>query len=76
MKRLIALLLSFVMMIGLLSACGGGGGGSVSGDLGEAVDPNNFVNTDRYPLEGDHKLTMGVALNNADEAYLMQMMED
>ena len=77
MKRWIALLLSFVMMTGLLSACGGdGGGAAVGGDLGEAVDPNNFVNTDRYPLEGEHKLTMGVALNNADEAYLMQMMED
>ena len=78
MKRVIALLLSFVMICGMLAACGDdtGNGTTNKGSKGEAVDFNNFKNTDIYPLEGEHKLTMGVSMENADEAYLMQMMEE
>lgn len=78
MKRLIALLLSVVMVLSFMAACGG----SENGGKGPNVDGltkrdfNNFKNTDIYPLEGEHKLTMGVSLENADNAYLMQMMEE
>lgn len=81
MKRLFALLLSFVMIFGMLAACGGDtdptDGKNPSGNPGPSVaGPGEFKNTDRYPLEGEHKLTMGVALDNAENAYLMQMMEE
>ena len=77
MKKLIALLLSFVVVVCMLTACGGTNqtqGPDASGLT--TVDFHNFKNADRYPLEGEHKLTMGVSLENADNAYLMQMMEE
>lgn len=82
MKRLFALLLSLVMICSVFAACGGDGASSngEKTDGGNSnngpVDIGNFKNTDIYPLEGEHKLTMGVALDNADDAYLMQMMEE
>ena len=77
MKKLIALLLSFVVVVCMLTACGGTNqtqGPDTSGLT--TVDFHNFKNADKYPLEGEHKLTMGVSLENADNAYLMQMMEE
>lgn len=79
MKRLFALLLSFVMICSLLSACGGDSdstGKKPGGNSNKVQYDENFKNTDIYPLEGEHKLTMGVSLQNADDAYLMQMMEE
>ena len=76
MKRFCALLLALVMIFSL-TACGGNGNGSTNKPGGSKVTyDENFRNTDIYPLEGEHKLTMGVSLNNAEDAYLMQMMEE
>lgn len=77
MKRILALLLSLIMVFGMLTACGGSTGGkNVDVEGLTKRDYNNFKNTDIYPLQGEHKVTMGVSLDNADNAYLMQMMEE
>ena len=80
MKRLFALLLIFVMVCGMFAACGDVSdstvptGGANSNTV--PTQPAEFKNTDKYPLKGDHVLTMGVSLDNADDAYLMEMMEE
>ena len=50
MKRLIALLLSLVMICGMLAACGDdtGNGTTNKGGKSDAIDFNNFKNTDIY----------------------------
>ena len=40
------------------------------------MDPGNFANTDIYPLEGEHSLSMGIALENAQNSYLLKLMSD
>lgn len=80
MKRLFALLLICVMVCGMFAACGDVSdstvptGGANSNTV--PTQPAEFKNTDKYPLKGDHVLTMGVSLDNADDAYLMEMMEE
>lgn len=78
MKRLIAILLVAVMVSSVcFTGCGKNQNASiVAGGRPAVVDPGNFVNTDKYPLEGSHSLTMGVALNNAQNSYLLKLMSD
>ena len=79
MKKLLALLLAIVMVCSVMTACGGNDGGSAGnqgGSSNKVTYDENFKNVDIYPLEGEHKLTMGVSMDNAEEAYLMQMMEE
>lgn len=78
MKRLFAILLAALMVCSAFAGCSDGGTGS-NGAVGErpaVVDPGNFVNTDIYPLEGEHALTMGIALENAQNSYLLKLMSD
>lgn len=78
MKRIIALLLAALMVCSVFAGCSGEGSGSndVVNEGPKVVDPGNFVNTDIYPLEGEHKLSMGVSLQNASESYLLKLMSD
>ena len=78
MKRIYALLLAAIMVCTLFAGCSGdgGGAGTVEGGRPEVIDPGNFVNTDIYPLEGEHSLTMGIALENAQNSYLLKLMSD
>lgn len=78
MKRLLAMLLAVLMVCTVFAGCSEDGGGS-NGEVGGrpvVVDPGNFVNTDIYPLEGEHSLTMGIALENAQNSYLLKLMSD
>lgn len=90
MKRLFALLLVAVLAISLFAACGKdpvettpkdttpgttAGGDTTTPDT-TPTQPEEFKNTDKYPLEGEHKLTMGIALDNAEESYLFKLMSD
>ena len=78
MKRLFAMLLATAMICTLFAGCSGDDNES-NGEVGgrpEVVDPGNFVNTDIYPLEGEHSLSMGIALENAQNSYLMKLMSD
>ena len=78
MKRIYALLLAAIMVCTLFAGCSGdgGGAGTVEGGRPEVIDPGNFVNTDIYPLEGEHSLSMGIALENAQNSYLLKLMSD
>lgn len=76
MKRLFALLLVVVMICGMMTACGNDKTGTKKPGGSKVTYDENFKNTDIYPLEGEHKLTMGVSMEKADEAYLLQMMEE
>ena len=78
MKRIYALLLAAIMVCTLFAGCSGDGGGAdtVEGGRPEVIDPGNFVNTDIYPLEGEHSLSMGIALENAQNSYLLKLMSD
>lgn len=78
MKRLIAILLAAVMVCALFAGCSDDGEAPGVDNSGrpEAVDPGNFKNTDIYPLEGDHSLSMGIALENAQNSYLLKLMSD
>ena len=78
MKRIFAMLLAAVMVCALFAGCSddGNGSGTVEGGRPVAVDPGNFVNTDIYPLEGNHSLSMGIALENAQNSYLLKLMSD
>ncbi len=79
MKRLLALLLAVVMVCGLFTACqteDNDPSGNTNGGFVAPTAPEAFKNTDRYPLEGEHNLTMAVALQDADESYLFKLMSD
>ncbi len=78
MKRLFAMLLAAVMVCALFAGCtdDGNGSGVIEGGRPEVVDPGNFVNTDIYPLEENHSLSMGIALENAQNSYLLKLMSD
>lgn len=86
MKRLFAMLLAAVMLCTLFAGCQNSeptpsaGNESTEGNTGIEVttptQPEEFRNTDKYPLEGEHKLTMGVALENAGESYLFGLMSE
>ena len=67
MKRLIAMLLAAVMVCAMFAGCSDDENtpNVDNGGRPEAVDPGNFKNTDIYPLEGEHSLSMGIALENA-----------
>ena len=88
MKRLFALLLIVVMVCSMFAACGKdpnptdgkdttpgttAGGGDTTPDT-TPTQPEEFKNTDKYPLEGEHKLSMAVALEDAANSYLFGMM--
>lgn len=77
MKRVLAILLAALMVCTVFAGCSkdGSGANAVAGRP-EVVDPGNFVNTDIYPLEGNHSLTMGIALENAQNSYLLKLMSD
>ena len=77
MKRLLALLLTLVMVCGMFVGCVETDDGP--GDYTRPTAPvvEDFKNTDKYPLEGTHKLTMAIGtIADPDNAYLMQMMEE
>ncbi len=84
MKRLLALLLVIVMTCTIFAACDPADspdtkpvGTTGSGNTPTSPQPPEaFKNTDKYPLEGGHKLTMGVALENAQDSYLFKLMSD
>lgn len=78
MKRILAMLLSVVMVCALFTGCGNGGSGSSSATGGrpKVEDPGDFVNTDTYPLKGNPKLTMGTSLQEPGESYLLKLMAD
>ncbi len=83
MKKFFALLLAAVMICSMVVGCGE----MDSSDIGKDQSGNDqativipdvgeFKNTDIYPLEGEHTLTMGVALENAQDSYLFKLMSD
>ena len=77
MKRLLALLLTLVMVCGMFVGCveTDDGPGNYTKPTAPVVE--DFKNTDKYPLEGTHKLTMAIGtIADPDNAYLMQMMEE
>lgn len=78
MKRLIAMLLAAVMVCAMFAGCSDDGNKPNVDNSGrpEVVDPGNFKNTDIYPLEGEHSLSMGIALENAQNSYLLKLMSD
>ena len=79
MKKMFALLLVFAMVCTLFAGCvtdSGDPSGSQGGVSTKPTAPESFVNTERYPLTGEHKLTMAVTLENADQSYLFGLMED
>lgn len=77
MKRLLALLLTFVMVCGMFVGCVETDDGPDSYTKPTAPVVEDFKNTERYPLQGEHKLTMGIGtIEDPDNAYLLQMMED
>ena len=78
MKRILAMLLSIVMVCALCAGCGEGGSGSgnAAGGRPEVVDPGEFRNTDIYPLEDKPELVMGTSLQNPHESYLLKLMAD
>lgn len=86
MKRLIAMLLAAVMLCTLFVGCNDSTPTPTAGndptkgntEVEETTptQPKEFRNTDKYPLEGEHKLTMGVALENAGESYLFGLMSE
>lgn len=79
MKRVIAMLLAAVMMCAVFTGCGSDEGIGENGGQNvrpTVVDPGNFKNTDIYPLEGEHSLSMGIALENAQNSYLLKLMSD
>ena len=77
MKRVLALLLAAVMVCSVFTGCNPDDGSENVGlQRPGVVDPGNFKNTDIYPLEGEHSLTMGIALENAQNSYLMKLMSD
>ena len=78
MKRLIAMLLAAVMVCAMFAGCSDDENtpNVDNGGRPEAVDPGNFKNTDIYPLEGEHSLSMGIALENAQNSYLLKLMSD
>lgn len=78
MKRLFAMVLAVVTVCSLFAGCSDNDD-NPKGETGgrpTVVDHGNFVNTDIYPLEGEHSLTMGIALENAQNSYLMKLMSD
>ena len=78
MKRVVAMLLAVLMVCAAFTACSNDGNGSdvEVNERPQTVDPGNFVNTDIYPLEGEHALSMGIALENAQNSYLLKLMSD
>lgn len=78
MKKIFAMLLAVVMVCMMFAGCSGEGNVSetVEGGRPAVVDPGNFKNTDIYPLEGEHSLSMGIALENAQNSYLLKLMSD
>ena len=82
MKRFVAILLAAVMVCTLFAGCAQDGddtGGSHGGAVMTRPTVGNledFRNTDIYPLKGEHTLTMGIALENAQNAYLMKLMSE
>ena len=78
MKRLLAMLLAAVMVCTMFTGCSDDENtpNVDNGGRPETVDPGNFKNTDIYPLEGEHSLSMGIALENAQNSYLLKLMSD
>lgn len=79
MKRILAMLLAVIMVCSVFAGCNSDENPGSSGNQGgnvAVVDPGDFSNTDIYPLEGSHKLSMGIALENAQDSYLMKLMSD
>ncbi len=91
MKRLFALLLAVVMVCTIFAGCGPAAStnpGTTTGKVPSTTtgketttpptttQPKEYKNTDKYPLEGEHKLSMGVALENAQDSYLFKLMSD
>lgn len=79
MKRILAMLLSVVMVCALFTGCGEGGSSETQANENNrpvVVDPGDFANTDIYPLEGKPQLSMGTSLQDPHESYLLQLMAD
>lgn len=78
MKRLFALLLAVAMLCTAFAGCSDNGDkpDDVVDGRPVVVDPGDFLNTDIYPLEGEHALSMGIALEGAQDSYLLKLMSD
>ena len=86
MKKLFALLLAIVMVCTVFAGCvnevdpgtqGTQGTQGTEGTEGTTpTEPETFKNTDVYPLEGTPALTIGVSLENAENAYYFKLMAD
>ena len=89
MKKTIAMLLAMIMLLSL-AACGTDTPETtapketkpISGDPGTVettpVAPPEVKNTDIYPLEGEHKLTVGIqsSIENPNESYYFNLFKD
>lgn len=85
MKKIIALLVAMLMLVGLLAACNPAPDPTDPPAVVDPTDPPSAdptdpptpqKNVDRYPLEGSPELTIGVKIENADTSRLFGLMEE
>lgn len=78
MKKIVSIFLTLALALVMLGGCVGDTPqkSGAQNKLPTVIDPGEFLNTDIYPLEGNHSLSMGIALQNAEDSYLLKLMSD
>lgn len=87
MKKILAFLLAVVMICSLFAGCGDTTNPTDpttdttptspdNTDPLETTAPQEVKNTDIYPLEGEHTLTMAVVIENPDESHFLNIFEE